>query len=112
MAIELFQHMAGVRLSVVPYPGSTAAHDDILRGVPDLMFDPAPSSMPHACGARPVALATAGPTRATALPGLPIVADVLPGYEAEELSAACSYRVAARRLISPLFECRLLVGVE
>jgi tripartite-type tricarboxylate transporter receptor subunit TctC len=81
VAIELFQHMAGVRLSLVAYPGSAAALDDLLRGAADAMFDPAPSSMPHVRAGRLVALATTGPTRAAALPDLPTVAEVLPGYE-------------------------------
>ncbi len=81
VAIELFRHMAGVRLSLVPYPGSAAALDDLLRGAADAMFDPAPSSMPHVRAGRLVPLATTGPARATALPDLPTVAEVLPGYE-------------------------------
>jgi tripartite-type tricarboxylate transporter receptor subunit TctC len=81
VAIELFQHMAGVRLSLVPYPGSAAALDDLLRGAADAMFDPAPSSMPHVRAGRLIPLATTGPTRAAALPDLPTVAEVLPGYE-------------------------------
>lgn len=82
MAIALFEHMAGVRLSVVAYPGSAAALDDLVRGAADAMFDPAPSSMPHVRAGRLVPLATTGPSRAVALTDLPIVADFLPGYEA------------------------------
>lgn len=82
VAIELFQHMAGVRLSLVAYPGSAAALDDLLQGAADAMFDPAPSSMPHVRAGRLVALATTGPTRSASLPDLPAVTEVLPGYEA------------------------------
>lgn len=81
VAIELFQHMAGVRLSLVAYPGSAAALDDLLRGGADAMFDPAPSSMPHVRAGRLIALATTGPRRAAALPDTPTVAETLPGYE-------------------------------
>ncbi|HYZ33074.1 MAG TPA: tripartite tricarboxylate transporter substrate-binding protein [Crenalkalicoccus sp.] len=81
VAIELFQHMAGVRLSLLAYPGSAAALDDLLRGAADAMFDPAPSSMPHVRAGRLAALATTGPARAAALPDLPTVAEALPGYE-------------------------------
>jgi tripartite-type tricarboxylate transporter receptor subunit TctC len=80
VAIELFQHMAGVRLSLVAYAGSAPALDDLLRGAADVMFDPAPSSMPHVRAGRLVALATTGPERAAALPDLPTVAETLPGY--------------------------------
>jgi tripartite-type tricarboxylate transporter receptor subunit TctC len=81
IAIELFQHMAGVRMSLVAYPGSAQALADLLRGAADVMFDPAPSSMPHVQAGRLVALATTGPTRAAALPDLPTVGELLPGYE-------------------------------
>lgn len=80
VAIALFEHMAGVRLSLVPYAGSAAALEDLLRGEADMMFDPAPSSMPHVRAGRLVALATTGPKRAAALPELPTVAETIPGY--------------------------------
>ncbi|WP_198372705.1 Bug family tripartite tricarboxylate transporter substrate binding protein [Roseomonas rosulenta] len=81
VAIELFAHMAGVRLTLVAYPGSAQALDDLLRGNADVMFDPAPSSMPHVQAGRLIALATTGATRAEVLPDVPAVAEVLPGYE-------------------------------
>jgi tripartite-type tricarboxylate transporter receptor subunit TctC len=81
VAIELFQHMAAVRLTLVPYPGSAAALEDLLRGAADVMFDPAPSSMPHVRAGRLLPLATTGPARAAALPEVPTVSETLPGYE-------------------------------
>jgi tripartite-type tricarboxylate transporter receptor subunit TctC len=81
VAIELFRHMAGLRLTLVPYSGSAQALADLLRGEADVMFDPAPSSMPHVRAGRLVPLATTGPARAEALPEVPTVAEVLPGYE-------------------------------
>lgn len=81
VAIELFQHSAGVRVALVPYPGSAQALDDLLRGEADVMFDPAPSSMPHVRAGRLVPLATTGLERAEVLPDVPTVAELLPGYE-------------------------------
>jgi tripartite-type tricarboxylate transporter receptor subunit TctC len=81
VAIALFQHMAGVRLILVPYPGSAQALADLLEGRADIMFDPAPSSMPHITAGRLVPLASTGPARAAILPEVPTVAEVLPGYE-------------------------------
>lgn len=81
VAIELFQHMADVRLSLVAYPGSAAALEDLLRGAAEVMFDPAPSSMPHVRAGRLIPLATTGLARATALLEVPTVAETLPGYE-------------------------------
>lgn len=81
IAIALFQHMAGIRLAMLPFPGSAQALAALLAGEADAMFDPAPSSMPHVRAGRLIALATTGPTRADALPDVPTVAEVLPGYE-------------------------------
>ena len=82
IGIELFQLMAGARVTLVPFPGSAAALDALLRADVDAMFDPAPSSMPHIRAGRLVPLATTGPTRADMLPALPALAEFVPGYEA------------------------------
>jgi tripartite-type tricarboxylate transporter receptor subunit TctC len=81
IAIELFQFLAGVRITMVPFPGSAPALADLLQGRVDVMFDPAPSSMPHIRAGRLVPLATTGPARAEFLPEIPSVAELLPGYE-------------------------------
>lgn len=82
IGLALFQHLAGVRLTLVPYPGSAAALADLTEGRVDAMFDPAPSSMPHLKAGRLVPLATTGPARAPMLPAVPAVADYVPGYTA------------------------------
>ena len=82
IAIELFQLMAGVRATTVPYLGSAPALADLLRGGVDAMFDPAPSSMPHIRAGRLVPLATTGPARSEMLPDVPAMGEFLPGYEA------------------------------
>lgn len=81
VAIALFAHMAGVAWRMTPYPGSAQALEDLLRGAAEVMFDPAPSSMPHILAGRLIALGTTGPGRAEALPEVPSVAETLPGYE-------------------------------
>lgn len=90
VAIALFQHMAGIDLQLLPYPGSAQALADLLRGEADVMFDPAPSSMPHVRAGRLVALATTGPFRAAVLPDLPTVAETLPGYEGGSWFGLCA----------------------
>lgn len=82
VAIELFQVMAGVKVTPVPYAGSAPALADLLRGEVDAMFDPAPSSLPHIRAGRLVPLATTGPTRSEALPDVPALGEFVAGYEA------------------------------
>lgn len=81
-AIELFQIMAGVSMTLVPYLGSAPALADLLRGNVHVMFDPVPSSLPHIRAGRLIALATMGTMRSEALPNIPTVSIFVPGYEA------------------------------
>jgi tripartite-type tricarboxylate transporter receptor subunit TctC len=82
IAIEMFQVMAKVKVTLVPYAGSAPALADLLRGEVDAMFDPVPSSMPHIRAGRLLPLATTGPTRSEVLPHVPAMSEFVPGYEA------------------------------
>ena len=82
VAGELFKMMAGVEMLHVPYRGSAPALADLLGGQVQVMFDAMPSSIGHirAGRLRPLAVTTAA--RSEALPDIPSLGDVLPGYEA------------------------------
>ena len=82
VAGELFKYMAGVNLTHVPYHGSTPALVDLLAGRVQVMFDVTPSSLPHIREGKLVPLAVTTPERVDFLPGVPAVAEFLPGYEA------------------------------
>ena len=82
VGIELFKAMAGVDLTLVPYLGSAPALADLLSGKVDAMFDPLPSSLAHIKSGKLRALAVTTPTRSEALPDVPAMSDIVPGYEA------------------------------
>lgn len=79
---EMFMLMTGVKLQHVPYRGSAPALTDMLSGQVHVMFDNMPSSIEHirAGTLRALAVTTAVPS--DALPGIPTVAETVPGYEA------------------------------
>jgi tripartite-type tricarboxylate transporter receptor subunit TctC len=79
---ELFKMMSGVDMLHVPYRGAGPMLTDLLGGQVQVGFDPMPSSIGYvkAGRLRPLAVTTA--TRSEALPEVPSVGDVLPGYEA------------------------------
>jgi tripartite-type tricarboxylate transporter receptor subunit TctC len=82
LGAELFAHMAGVKLTHIPYKGTGPALTDLVGGHVSLYF----SSLPPAVGLikdnKVRALAVTGATRTKALPDLPTVAEAgLPGYE-------------------------------
>ena len=83
---EMFKMMAGVDMVHVPYRGGAPALTDLIGGQVQLMFDNVSSSIEHirAGKLRPLAVSTA--TRSDALPDIPTVGDVLPGFEASAVN--------------------------
>ncbi len=79
---ELFNSMAGIKLSHVPYKGSAPALTDVIAGQVPLMFDTMLSAMPFVAAGKLKALAVTSPQRAPTAPDVPTVAESgLPGYE-------------------------------
>jgi tripartite-type tricarboxylate transporter receptor subunit TctC len=78
----LFMMMTGVDLVHVPYRGAAPALTDLLGNQVQVMFDNLPSSIGHLQGGRLRALAVTTSVPSKALPGVPTVAETVPGYEA------------------------------
>jgi tripartite-type tricarboxylate transporter receptor subunit TctC len=79
---ELFKMMTGVDMVHVPYRGAGPAITDLLGGQVQVLFDNIATSIQHIREGklRPLAVTTAEPSEL--LPGVPVVANYLPGYEA------------------------------
>jgi tripartite-type tricarboxylate transporter receptor subunit TctC len=82
MAAELFKMMAGVDLVIVPHAGETAALSDLLSNQVQVMFDPIPSALGYVRNGQLRALAVTAAKPMDSFPGVPPVAQFLPGYEA------------------------------
>jgi tripartite-type tricarboxylate transporter receptor subunit TctC len=82
VAGELFKMMTGVNMVHVPYRGAGPAIADLVAGHAQVMFDNLPSSIGHIRSGNLRALAVTTAMRSEALPGIPTVAEFVPGYEA------------------------------
>jgi tripartite-type tricarboxylate transporter receptor subunit TctC len=81
MAGEMFKMMTGVVMVHVPYRGEALAITDLLGGQVQVIFDPVIESIGYITAGRLRPLAVTTAMRSEALPDLPTVGDVVPGYE-------------------------------
>ncbi len=82
LAAELFQTMANVKLTHVPYKGAGPAATDLLGGQIPLMFGPSPVVVPMVQAGRLRPLAFTGLKRSSQLPDVPTVDEAgVKGYE-------------------------------
>lgn len=83
LATELFDLMAGTRMTHVPYTGTGPALNALLGGQIQLIFGSAPSLIPQVRANKLRGLAVTTANRAAAVPEIPTVAESgVPGYEA------------------------------
>ena len=82
LAGELFNILAGTKLTHVPYKGVNLAMQDVIAGRIDLVVIGVPAAAPHVRSGKLRALAVIAPQRLPALPDVPTVTEAgLPGFE-------------------------------
>lgn len=81
LAGEMFNLLAGVKMTHVPYKGAGPGLLDVIAGNAQLIITSPIAAGAHMNGGRVRALATTGAERNPGLPNLPTIADTLPGYE-------------------------------
>jgi len=80
LTAELFKSMAGVRIIHIPYKGTAPALVDLLGGQVEIMFDNLGVSLPHVRAGKLKALGVCSERRLAALPNVPAMSEVLPGF--------------------------------
>lgn len=84
LAAELFDTMAGIKMTHVPNKGMGPAMVDVLGGQVQVLFAGLPASLTAEKAGTVRVLAVAGPTRSVLLPEKPTIAESgLPGYEVD-----------------------------
>jgi tripartite-type tricarboxylate transporter receptor subunit TctC len=81
LSAELFKAQADVFVVHIPYKGTALAIPDLISGKVDVLFDSLPTGMPHVRDGRLRALGVTTLKPTALAPGIPAIADVLPGYE-------------------------------
>jgi tripartite-type tricarboxylate transporter receptor subunit TctC len=78
----LFEKMANIELTHVPYRGTAQSTLDLLEGRVEMQFGTIPPTLSHIRAGKLRALAVTGATRNPTLPNVPTIAESgLPGYE-------------------------------
>ena len=103
MSGELFKMLAGVDLVHVPYNrGVGTALTDLLGGQVQMMIDSIPSSIEYIKAGKLRALGVTSATRLDILPGVPAVAEFVPGYEANGLAGLMAPKHTRPEIIETL----------
>ena len=93
MAVEEMNYVAGVKMTHVPYKGSSQAFSDLLGGSIDVMLTSTAFGAPYIKSGRVRGMALSGPARVPALPDVPTFTEVgYPQYEVYDWKAVAGPR--------------------
>ena len=97
---ELFNIMTGVKMVHVPYRGNAPALTDLIAGQVQMMFADTPSSIEHVRAGKLRALAVT--MRSEVLPGVPILSEFLPGFQASNWFGVAAPRSTPAEIVDKL----------
>jgi len=81
LSTELFLYMARVKMTGVQYKGGGPALIDVMAGHVHLVFSPPQTGLPHVKAGRVRAIGVTSAMRISTEPGIPALAETVPGYE-------------------------------
>jgi tripartite-type tricarboxylate transporter receptor subunit TctC len=102
MSAELFQMMAGIKFTHVPYRGEAPGLTDLIAGQAQVMIATTGSSLQYAKAGALRPLATTTDDRVADLPNLPPLSKTVPGYQANAWNGLCAPKKTPTAIITLL----------
>ena len=100
LATELFNQMAGTRMTHVPYKGSVLGLSDLLGGQIQLIVGSLPLMIPQVKANRLRGIAVTAVKRSNAVPDIPTVGETVPGFEVAQWYAVLGPKALPRDIIA------------
>ena len=88
LSAALFNHMVNGSMVHVPFKGGAPAAVALLSGEIHSIFAPLIEALPHIRSGAFKALAVCGKKRSPMVPNVPVISDLLPGYETSSWAAS------------------------
>lgn len=102
LAGELFKQMAGIDIIHVAYKGSGLSVTDVLGGRVQMTIDTLSVYMQHIKVGAVRALGVSSPERSPLLPGVPAIAETLPGFNAQAVNYVSAPAGTPRAIVNRL----------
>jgi tripartite-type tricarboxylate transporter receptor subunit TctC len=103
VSAELFNLLAGVTMTHIPYKGAAPALVDLISGQVQASFLSVPAAAPHIRSGKIRALAVTGARRSQSLPELPTISETgLRGYGSEQWYGVLVPRATSRAIVERL----------
>ena len=101
-SVELLKSMAGIQANLVFYKGGGPAVNELLGGHVEAMIVSASLVLAHAKAGRLTALGVSSKSRSAVAPGVPAIAESLPGFEAQSWVAMFAPAATPRDIVRRL----------
>jgi tripartite-type tricarboxylate transporter receptor subunit TctC len=102
LAAELFGSMTGTEMTHVPFKGGAEPNTELIAGRLDVIFTTTTTAYPQVEAKRMRALAVTSPQPSPQFPGVPTLAQTVPGYEVTSFNGIGSPRATPRAIVARL----------
>jgi len=100
LATELFNQMAGTKMTHVPYKGAGPALNDLLSGQIQFIVGGMLPTIPHVKSNRLRGIAVTTAKRSSAVPDIPTVGETVPGYEVVQWFAVLGPKAVPQGIVA------------